>query len=97
MSIVAEDTIPAEADSGLRRFSVTSPDGSRISVQLMQEKEVDECEGEIHAPEPGIRLSREVVTNEQVTHALLQIASVTVRYPHAQGLPDLSERWEAKP
>lgn len=92
MSTVAEDTIPAEADSGLRRFSVTAPDGSRISVQVMQEKEPDDCEGEIHTT--GIRLSREVCTNEQITHALIQIAAATVRFP-GQSLPDDSEHWEA--
>lgn len=91
--IVTEDTIPAEEDSGIRRFSVTSPDGSRISLQMMQEKEAD-VEGEIHPP--GIRLSRDVVTNEQVTHALLQIAAHTVRFPIGSRLPDDSERWEAK-
>lgn len=94
MPIVAEDTIPAEADSGLRRFSVTASDGSRISIQIMQEKEPDGCDGEILAP--GIRLSREVCTNEQITHALIQIAAETVRFP-GQSLPDNSERWEAAP
>lgn len=94
MSAVSEDTIPAEAECGLRRFTVTASDGSRISVQLMQEKPADDCQGEIH-PVDTVRLSREVVTNQQVTHALLQIASVTVRYPMTKELPDLSERWEA--
>lgn len=90
---VAEETIPAEADSGLRRFSVTQADGSRISIQVMQEKEADECEGEIHAT--GIRLSREVCTNEQITRALIQIAATTVRFL-GQSLPDDAVRWEVR-
>lgn len=86
---VAEETIPAEADSGLRRFSVTHADGSRVSIQAMQEKEPDDCEGEIHAS--GIRLSREVCTNEQVTTAFIQVAAQTVLHPRLDYLPTHSK------
>ena len=86
MPHVAEDTIPAEADCGLRRFSVTAEDGSRISIQIMQETAPDECPGETHVA--GIQLSREVCTNGQITQALLQVAAATVRHPSRQSLPE---------
>ena len=84
MTRVTEDTLPAESDSGIRRFSVTAPDGSRISLQVIQETEPDDCEGEIHRQ--GIALSRHVVTNDQLTKALIQIASAAVKSPNHQSL-----------
>ena len=85
MATVTEDTIPAEADAGMRRFSVTQEDGSRISIQVIQEKEEDGCPGEIH-PSGEIALSRQVVTNKQLTQTLIQIAAATVASHKHQSL-----------
>jgi hypothetical protein len=82
--VVKEETIPAEADSGIRRFSVTEPDGSRISLSVIQECGED-CEGEIY-PVSGIALSRQVVTNGQLVKALLQLGSVAVKTSSLQSL-----------
>jgi hypothetical protein len=82
--VVKEETIPAEADCGMRRFSVTEPDGSRISLTVIQECGED-CEGEIH-PVSGIALSRQVVTNGQLAKAVLQLAAVAVKTSSLQSL-----------
>lgn len=85
MSTVEELTIPAEAATGLRRISVTFDDGSRISLTVIQEC-TEHCPGEIH-PVEGLALSRQVVTNAQLTKALLQIAALAVKTSSLQSLP----------
>ena len=84
MSTVEELTLPAEADSGLRRISVTFEDGSRSSLMVIQECE-EHCDGEIH-PVEGMAISRQVVTNGQLAKALLQITQVAVKTSSLQSL-----------
>jgi hypothetical protein len=83
--IVIEETIPAEADSGIRRFSVTWPNQSRVSISVLIEREA-ECAGEIH-PVGEMELSRDVIGNEQLANAMIQVASVALKTPRMQSFP----------
>lgn len=87
MSQVVEQTIPAEAELGLRSLSVTLADGSRVTVQVMHEIPDDECSGEIHPTPPSLLLSRDVVANEPLGVALVQIAAELLRHPRSRSLP----------
>lgn len=82
---VSEDTLPAEADCGFRRFIIATAEGSRISVQISQDQPLEDCPGEIF-PACQTRPSHQVCSNEQITQALIQIASITVRFS-GQSLP----------
>jgi hypothetical protein len=87
---VAEETIPAEADSGIRRFSVTFGQGLRIVIQIMQERQPDVPEGEIH-PSACLNPCNDVCDNEMVTMACIQVAARTVPHPHLSYLPSCRE------
>lgn len=82
--VVTEETIPAEADSGIRRFSIIS-EGTRLVIQIMQERQLD-VPGEVHQPE-SLSLCNDVCVNEQVTMACVQVAAQTVKHPRLQYLP----------
>lgn len=83
MTPVLEDTLPAEADSGIRRFVIPFED-RQIIVQVRQEA-AKSCDGEIH-PVEGFGPVHQVVTNNDLTKALIQIAAAAVKSPMHQSL-----------
>lgn len=83
MATVTEDTLEAEISQGIRRFVIEEGD-SQIIVQVRQRVR-ESCDGEIH-PHDGFGDSHQVVTNQQLTFALIQMASAAVNSPKRQSL-----------
>lgn len=83
MSIVTEDTCPAEADSGIRRFVIQRED-RQIIVQVRQEAQ-ETCDGEIH-PVHGFGPVHQVVTNADLVQALIQLSSEALKATRHQSL-----------
>lgn len=80
---ITEDTLPPEADSGIRRI-VMEEGNVRIIIQIRQEAR-ESCEGEIHQADDFGPVPQ-VVTNQQLVNACLAIAKVAVTAPRLQSL-----------
>lgn len=83
MATVTEDTIEYQRVNGIRHFVVEEGD-SQIIVQVRQTAR-ESCDGEIH-PVDGFAHTKQVVTNQQLTFALIQMASAAVNSPKCQSL-----------
>jgi hypothetical protein len=83
MATVTEDTIEAEISQGIRRFVIEEGD-SQIIIQVRQTAR-ESCDGEIHSGD-GFAHSNQPVTNQQLTFALIQMASAAVNSPKRQSL-----------
>lgn len=80
-----EDTLPMEADSGIRRVVVELGD-ERLIVQIQIRQEArEQCAGEIH-PVDGFGPVTQVVTNQQLVTACLAIAKAAATAPRLQSL-----------
>ena len=80
---ITEDTLPPEADTGIRRFTIQTGD-ERLILQIRQEARED-CPGEIH-PAEGFAPSAQVATNQQLVNACLILARQALANP-GQSLP----------
>lgn len=80
---ITEDTLPPEADTGIRRLTMQTGD-ERIILQIRQEARED-CPGEIHSVE-GFTPVNQVVTNQQLINACLAIARQALATPRHQTL-----------
>jgi hypothetical protein len=80
---VTEDTLPLEADSGIRRFVILRGD-QKIIIQARQEVR-DLCPGEIHGTD-DFQQSLVVVVNPDLADALLALAVAALRAPRKQSL-----------
>jgi len=83
MPTVTEDTCPAEADVGIRRFVLATED-RHIIIQVRQEAN-EHCDGEIHAVE-GFGPVHQVVTNSDLVKALIQLSSEALKATRHQSL-----------
>lgn len=83
---ITEDTLPTEADAGIRRLVIEDKaHRSVIIVQIRQETRLEDCPGEIHPAERFAPI-HQVVTNQQLVNACLAIAKAAVNAPRLQSL-----------
>lgn len=81
--IITEDTLPPEANGGIRRIVVEVGD-VRLIYQVRQEARED-CEGEIHSAE-GFAPVPQVVTNQQLLNGCLTMAKAAANAPRLHSL-----------
>lgn len=81
--IITEDTLPPEAQGGIRRIVVEEGD-VRTIIQIRREAR-EACEGEMHQPDDFAPVPQ-VVTNQQLVNACLAIAKVAVNAPRLHTL-----------
>lgn len=80
---LTEDTLPAEAASGLRRITYQHEDQQITLILSQQAREA--CPGEIH-PVQDFAHVNQVITNQQLVTACLAIAKAAAATPRLQSL-----------
>ena len=77
--MVREETMPAEAECGMRRFAVDTPSGE-LQILVMHRG--------VGAPwDDGLRLDRNVAKNEAIGLGLIQLTARLLQEPYTSRLP----------
>lgn len=82
---ITEDTLPAEADTGIRRITYECG-AERLILQFRQEIRPEDCPGEIHPATQPFQPSPQVPTNQLLINACLTIARQALATPRLQTL-----------